>query len=62
MEPNYLVFLLDEDGKHPRVIAGGSLAEMQDVYDNCIGQYGTMRLHLRRVQMPSSIWAATTSA
>lgn len=31
MEPNYLVFVLDEDGKNPRVLAGGTLEEMQEV-------------------------------
>ena len=59
MEPNYLVFLLDEGGRRPRVLAGGTLKEMQGVYDNCVAQYGEQRLHLRRVTKPSSIWAAT---
>ncbi|MGB3023543.1 MAG: hypothetical protein WBB39_01925 [Candidatus Saccharimonadales bacterium] len=59
MEPNYLVFVLDEDGKHPYVIAGGTLEDMQEVYGNRVAQYGERRLHLRRVKMPYSIWAAT---
>lgn len=59
MEPNYLVFVLDEDGKNPRVLAGGTLEEMQEVYGNRVAQYGEQRLHLRRVTKPSSIWAAT---
>ena len=59
MEPYYLVFLFDENGRYPKVIAGSSDKKyIDDVYANYREMYG-IRVQLRRIVKPSSIWAAT---
>ena len=62
MKPYYLIFLLDEDGKYPEVIAGDSNRKyIEGVYDECREMYGK-RVQLRIVEKSAAIWAVTRPA
>ena len=58
----YILFLLDEDGKRPKLIIGAEWPLVEAVYNNMVDEYGKLRLQIRQVTSPATLYADTSSA